>query len=219
MSRVGSRSLNGGTVVPPHCRAQQHVKIPELSWHRLRWVVVGRPVEPQNHYAAKHSRVYTSKDVDIKHRSASCKAHTLHSVQLTSQGALTQTYSFELKTSELLLLPCATCVRRLSTSKSLGSHRGGPVGSGSTLRPPDNGFRRLRKARFRTTTFGRWKGVQGPALGAAMVWPCHASLRRRHVEAGPSGQVYFGCLRRETSWPKGRLAGYGEMGNCSGESG
>jgi hypothetical protein len=47
MSRIGSKSLNGGTVVAPHCRAQQHIKIPELSWHRLRWVIVGRPVEPQ----------------------------------------------------------------------------------------------------------------------------------------------------------------------------
>ena len=179
MSRVGSRSLNGGTVVLPHCRAQQHVKIPELSWHRLRWVVVGRPVEPQSqdHCAAKHSRVYTSKDVDIKHRSASCKAHASHTLRTVySSRAKAHLHRHVVSNSKHRSISCATCLRRLFTSKSLGSHRE-PVSSGSTRRPLGNGFRRLRRARFRTTTFGRWKGVQGLSLGVAM--SCLAAAQTR----------------------------------------
>lgn len=60
------------------------------------------------------------------------------------------------------------------------------------------------------------EGCARPCAGCGDVMHrCGADTWRLDLQAW----CIFGCLRRKTSWPKGRFGSYGEMGNCSGDGG
>jgi hypothetical protein len=123
-------------------------------------------------------------------------------------------YSLELKTSDNFPFAVRNLLATTIHAKSLGSHRG-PVGSGSTRRPPDNGFRGLRIS-LSYNHFGRWKSVQGQRwVWLCSALPCGAGTWR----VGRSGQVYIWVIAAWDQKVSGRLGGCRETENCSGDCG